>query len=300
MNNIKYTNIVFTLNNYTDLEYNDLLSNDLIEYIIIGKEVGSEGTPHLQGYAELINRSRFTKVKSINNRMHFEPRKGTQKQAIAYCKKDGDWVDRGTPKSQGHRTDLDKLKGDLINGRSMRDIVVNESLNYTQLCFLQKTQPYLLKNKLSKGKQVIWCYGPTGTGKSKFAWDYLDDKDEIYYKNPSNKWWDGYDSHKLIIIDDLRANNFLFTDLLRMFDIYPYRLEFKGGSTFLNSDTIIVTTNKHPREMFANQSDEDIQQMLRRITIKEFCAPGQEVGGQEVVGNTATSCTIENLANLVI
>jgi len=50
---MRFRNIVFTLNNYTDDEYNNLLNHKEFKYVIIGKEIGEKGTPHLQRYAEL-------------------------------------------------------------------------------------------------------------------------------------------------------------------------------------------------------------------------------------------------------
>lgn len=279
----KFTSCVFTLNNYTDADYDDLLNNDLFSYIIIGKEVGDEGTPHLQGYFELKKQSRFNKVKLINTKMFFERRKGSQEQAIAYCKKDGVYEENGVRKVQGDRTDLSKLKACLSDGQSIGSIIKNNDLTYQQLKFCQVAQPYLLKQDFVR-KKVIWCYGPTGTGKSEFAWNYAP-MDQIYCKEADDHWWDGYDGQPVVIIDELRACNFKFSKLLRLFDKYPCRVQIKGSSRLLTSETIIVTTNKHPRDMFVNKTDEDIQQLLRRIELKEF-------GVQEVcpgsMGNIGT------------
>jgi len=49
----QFRNFVFTLNNYSEEEHETLLKCDSFKYIIIGREIGDSGTPHLQGYAEL-------------------------------------------------------------------------------------------------------------------------------------------------------------------------------------------------------------------------------------------------------
>lgn len=83
----------FTLNNYTDEELVEMVAILEVSCIrgIIGKEIGEEGTPHLQGYVvfEFVKRpmSIFK-----NKRIHWEKCKGSDKENIRYCSKDNNFV----------------------------------------------------------------------------------------------------------------------------------------------------------------------------------------------------------------
>ena len=60
-------------------------------FIIFGKEVGANGTPHIQGYTEFSSQRRLAVWKRIIGvRAHIEGAKGTRAQNTAYCSKDGD------------------------------------------------------------------------------------------------------------------------------------------------------------------------------------------------------------------
>lgn len=84
----------FTLNNYSDEEFCALKNfghSNTVKFII-GKEVGSEGTPHLQGYYYFKNPREFKSVKSLNERLHIEKAKGNPQQNFKYCSKEGNYV----------------------------------------------------------------------------------------------------------------------------------------------------------------------------------------------------------------
>ena len=62
-----------------------------------------------------------------------------------------------------------------------------------------------------------------------------------------------------------------FSELLRILDRYPHRVEVKGGSVQFNSSLIIITSPKSPQETWDGRSAEDIAQLTRRITeIRHF------------------------------
>lgn len=82
-----------TLNNYNEQEY-----NDLIKYFsangkyIIGKEKGDKcQTNHLQIYYNSASKIRFTCLKKINSRLHIESARGSEKDNLIYCSKDGNY-----------------------------------------------------------------------------------------------------------------------------------------------------------------------------------------------------------------
>jgi len=133
---------------------------------------------------------------------------------------------------------------------------------------------------------VHWYYGPTGTGKSREAYRIAEAASTYYVKDPTNKWWDGYDQQDVVIIDDYRRDFATFATLLRLFDRYAMSVEYKGGTIQFNSKMIIVTSPKDPKQTWEGRSDEDIQQLMRRIDVKMHfasLAPSRE----EVLANRA-------------
>lgn len=119
-------NTCFTINNWTSadigrLEY--LKDQPICSYLIYAKEVGEKGTPHLQGYVEFTNDVKFKKLKQYFPRAHLERRRGTAKEASDYCKKDGDYVEKGEPTNQGLRSDIIGLRQVIEDGMPLRTII---------------------------------------------------------------------------------------------------------------------------------------------------------------------------------
>lgn len=87
----------FTINNPTP-EDEARLQALATTYLVYGREVGAAGTPHLQGYVAFPDRKRFGQVRTyLGGQAHVERCRGTPAQAATYCKKDGDFFERGEP-----------------------------------------------------------------------------------------------------------------------------------------------------------------------------------------------------------
>lgn len=85
----------FTLNNYSEEELKALRLLPDITYLLMGKEVSSTGTPHIQGYITFKNAHRFSAMRKFSPRAHWEPTR-VDAAANRYCRKDGDYevIDR--------------------------------------------------------------------------------------------------------------------------------------------------------------------------------------------------------------
>lgn len=149
-------------------------------------------------------------------------------------------------------------------------------------------QKYLPLTDEFHKKTVYWLYGEAGEGKTKLAFDRMREISEnrAYYRGHTAQWFDGYDGQKVVIFDDLRAGNFPFVTLLQLLDGYATRVPVKGSYLIFKAETIIITTNGLPEEVYAGQKEESIKQLYRRITkiekfggntdAKPFNFPGKE------------------------
>lgn len=80
-----------TWNNYTKENYEDMKKDFLDKNygFTIGEEVGTSGTPHLQIYFEATGAVRFSTLKKAYPAVHWEKARGTKKQNLTYCTKEG-------------------------------------------------------------------------------------------------------------------------------------------------------------------------------------------------------------------
>lgn len=266
----RYRSVCFTLNNYTEVEVTTLKSNVRdIRYCVFQQERGANGTPHLQGFAYCDNKKTLAQWKRLlGERCHIEQTMGTPAQADAYCRKE-DTREPGTEPwsigslpQQGARTDLSTVAAAVRSGATDEEIAESHPGDFIRyhsgIRFLRQiyAKPRTFKTF------VHWWYGATGTGKSAEAFERFPD---AYWKMGTNKWWDGYIDQAEVIVDDYRRDLCTFAELLRLFDRYPYRVEFKGGSTQFVARHLVITTPLHPRDTWAGRTEEDLGQLMRRI-----------------------------------
>jgi len=282
-NRARVRHYCWTLNNYTPealLLVRNLVENGEAVYCAFQPERGASGTPHLQGVLAFQHARMLAGVLRAFSPFHphVEAMRGSFEQARAYCSKAdtrdadagfgfeefGELPRDGAGRGQGFRSDYAEILRAVEGGGTFMDIArldpgvaIRYSSGVGRLIGMAM-QPRDFKTV------VRWYFGPTGSGKSRAA--YQESGDSVYTKMGDNKWWDGYQGQETTIIDDYRPWNkdFGFAYLLRLCDRYPMQVEVKGGTVQFRSRLLIVTCPRKPEGLWPNSAD-DVGQLLRRI-----------------------------------
>ncbi len=262
----RHYNFVFTHNNYP----NTLLEDEIdCQYIVYGKEIGDSGTPHLQGF---IRFAKNVSHKQVKLRMPgcFVEKAETIQEAIDYCKKEGDFTERGkAPISNKEKGKGEKRRWDLIRiaaeeGR-MDDIP--DEIRFKNHDLIKRHRNDALRDRTLEDTETqhLWYYGDSGTGKSRKA---REENPEAYLKM-CNKWWDGYKDEDVVIIEDFDKKHDVLGHHMKIWgDRYPYPVEVKGGAYKIRPKLIIVTSNYHPKDIWDDNTT--LLPILRRYKCIEF------------------------------
>ena len=161
-------NACITINNTHQLPPNVDTTN--VIYYIFGKEIApTTGTRHLQGYVEFRKLMTYTQIKRAlkNNSIHIEGRRGTQEQAIAYCKKeDPEPFIYGEPKKNGRpkgskttqiNEELSEVVDMLNAGDSVQEIMVKEPAFYYRYKSYIEDYDHNIKDKQQKEELSNWA-----------------------------------------------------------------------------------------------------------------------------------------------
>ncbi len=203
-------------------------------------------------------------------RIHIERRRGTQAQAIAYCKKSDTRDDEG-PHNEGG--EAKKLGNDKIAtvaaaiklGEDLAGLSEDYPTSFIKSGAAIRSWALGRKGVRNFAPEVIIYYGATETGKSSLA---VENWPEAYQIPPPEKggwWWPGYEGQETVIMDDFRGQYCKYTTLLRLLDRYAFSLQEKGSNSNFISKRIVITTNVHPVEWYNNILYVDKKPLRRRL-----------------------------------
>jgi len=277
----RVSRFVFTLNNWSQEEWVYLTTEfaPQTKWLVIGREKGASGTPHLQGACILGSRWSFSKLKTLTGfkRSHIELMRGKPEDSLAYCtKEDLDAFVHGTLPTPGKRTDVAVAAGRILAGESVRSLAQDEEGAIAVVKFHKGLT--VLRSLVRPARVgpplVFWLHGSTGTGKTRCAFKcgrVLGNGDaDIWISSGGLRWFDGYDGQSVAIFDDFRAKHVgSFAFLLRLLDRYPVDVEFKGGFVRWTPRFIFITCPYDPDECFSTRKQhvpEDLAQLTRRLT----------------------------------
>ena len=278
---------VATINNWTEEIYEaTALLGAEATYAIIGKEVGEQGTEHLQCYFYFSNARSFSSMKKRAPTAHLEKANGTAESNFEYCSKEGNFQEFGEKPQQGKRTDIADVVKQLQEGQTTADEVclANPAFYHQYGRTLSKAEDIVLRKRYrTEMTEGIWYYGATGTGKSHEA--FKDFNPETTYVKPlEDQWWDGYTGQDTVILNDFRGQ-VTYSELLTLVDKWPHYVKRRNREPVpFMAKRVIVTSSVHPELCYAgvvNRQD-NIDQLLRRFTLVEMTQKCSE-------GNTTTS-----------
>nr|UOF78331.1 rep protein [Cressdnaviricota sp.]UOF82186.1 rep protein [Cressdnaviricota sp.] len=274
----------FTINNPSDStrDFPDLWNEQLLnklKLMICQLEAGDQGTEHLQGYLETKSPVRVASLKKLLPRAHLEKARGTRGQAMLYCLKPESFLgtrwwlsevgvltfQENFPTSlkeqlaknssasnggtQSMKQRLSQIQERLSSGTSEELELIADNEFDLWVRYYRAFEKYLLMKTEPRNwdTTVHVLQGPTGTGKSKWAFEF---DGEAYWKQRSN-WWDGYTKQETVVLDEFYGW-LPFDLLLRLCDRYPLMVETKGGQVQFLAKTIIITTNMLPCNWYRN------------------------------------------------
>lgn len=226
------------------------------------------GRVHLQGMAySPVKRSWLRLMRPI----HIEQCRDALK-SIDYCKK-GDqpheeWDTQGKDgPNYGRNADVTehgerptfniagerkKLTNAQLLGGNLEELVENELLSLYQYPKVKEARSlfnlHKRKNVPPQG-QHLWIYGPPRSGKSYAVYNKY--KENIFMKQ-MNKWWDGYDGEKVVLLDDFDKGGKALGHHLKLWADYtlPVKGEIKRSTIPCFYDIFIVTSNYTIEEIF--------------------------------------------------
>lgn len=236
-------------------------------------ELGAAGFLHWQVIAGFKAKVRLRAVRTIFGDSHAEPTKseaaedyvwkedtrveGTQFLLGSKPFQRANPVDWAVVAANARAGDLERIRADCP------DVYVRNYASLRRIGY-DNLQPAPMERIIN----VYW--GPTGTGKSRRAWDEA--SFAAYPKDPRTKFWDGYQGHAHVVIDEFRGDIDI-AHLLRWFDRYPVNVEVKGSAITLRATTIWITSNLDPRQWFPSVDGATMAALMRRLTVVHFNEP---------------------------
>lgn len=266
-----------------------------------GKDTGYE---HFQCFLQVKSPMRFSTLKNHLTAAgfkdaHIEPRQGSVADCVTYCTKSD--TQAGSPvyvgkiemkDQQGQRTDLIELREQILDGKSMQEVLLGDEDAKAAHCtrWLGELEAaYIHKEHGGKLRDldVHYLYGSPGVGKTRYVYDHYPIED-IYritdYKHP----FDEYNRHKVLVLDEYDSQ-LPWEQLLCYLDRYPVTLPARYHNHQACFNTVWILSNLPLSLQYPDVVGERRLALLRRLTdcsrmtadgemVKEPL-PGRQEGG---------------------
>lgn len=166
---------------------------------------------------------------------------------VKYVMKDGDtlvWNCDPEALMNPGKSHVRKYDNEKILNTPMKKLVEEGVINIKDVSAYERgIAAYKLLDKPAEKQKCrgIWVDGRPGCGKSTWARDFGRARGG-WYEKAQNKWWDGYEGEKVVVMNDV-DNESLLHHMKIWADTFPCKGEVKGHTVWLKHDWFIVTSN---------------------------------------------------------
>lgn len=264
----KIRNALVTWNNPPTKDWDELVAMLSPAYMVGQLERGEAGTLHWQFAVQWQNPRSFAAIKKDLPLAHFEEVRSWA-AAVTYCQK-ADTRDSG-PWEFGTRPTGGSGKAQAEDWETWYQLAaegkfkeIPAKIQIKHLGNLERIHRQNLKFIDQTDVRGVWIWGAPGVGKSHFARQVLGA--EGYYPKLNNKWWDGYQSQKVVIMEDVDKETvkFLHHHLKIWADRWGFIGETKGGAVAPIHRWLVVTSNYSIMDILKDLEDRQLREAITR------------------------------------
>jgi hypothetical protein len=265
-------------------------------FYCMADEIAETGTPHIHLYILLSKKKRWSAVQNAFPHAHIEAEvRGTPQQVVAYIKKEShsdkqhtqvkdsyeQWGELPAVLPTANKNEILLQIESLIAEDLKPEEIMEKSILFRQYENIIRKSFFSRRYARTPPKrdiEVYWHVGASGSGKS-YTYVQLCEQygaDEVFFTsdftNRCSALMDGYQSEKILFIDELKPYCMPYEMILQMLHGYRTQLHARFSNVYALYDEVHITSIYTPDEIYSsiverqNQEVDSLYQLMRRIT----------------------------------
>lgn len=260
--------------------------------------VSAEGNKHGHIAVHFEKAKRLQAVAKLLGNAHTEPQRGTKEQAINYIEKNGAFAEKGEKILAyfGNKASMHDASGEQVNMQAIFQAVKKGTITASNL------DEYIYTNAKTESQAraiesaynralcmcgneqrhvtVVYVEGETGSGKTRGAYERYKDIFRTSVSDRTSFPFNGYRGQKVLLLDELRPNQYKPAELFQILDGYPMSVDIKGGRVPAMWETVVITTAMRLDDWYKDDKgkytqDNNRKQFERRISYHYIARDGQ-------------------------